>query len=225
MNCFTEHFQTLFQYFFGTFHIVLSIYFVHFIRMFLPYSLQSCILFTSDAANFIPDTIILNLQPWHLTFTGFLISQKFLSPTNLRKFYKFLSPAQIEKIFYTFLSPAQNSWEYPKFSPTKQIWQRFHKFFSSHKMTKILQVFVPQKFETFLQVFVPGTNRENFYKFLSHCQNGETKFFDLKKVLHGSSRVGRPHPLQSVYTDRHGGTSPPLQSVHLGLLLTLSVFN
>ena len=136
MNCFTAHFQTLFKYFFGTFHIVLSIYFVHFIRIFLPYSLQSCILLTSDAANFIPDKIILNLQPWHLTFIGFLISQKFhnfLSPTNLRKFYKFLSPHKI-------------AGNIPRFRPPNQ----YDKNFTSSS---------------------PGTNRENFYKFLSLCQN------------------------------------------------------
>ena len=96
MNCFTAHFQTLFQYFFGTFHIVLSIYFVHFIRIFLPYSLQSCILFTSDAANFIPDTIIL----------------------------KFLSPAQFEKILKSFCPSAKI--ERQNFSTSKKYLTDLH---------------------------------------------------------------------------------------------------
>ena len=93
MNCFNAHFQTLFQYFFGTFHIVLSIYFVHFIRIFLPYSLQSCILLTSDAANFIPDTIILNLQPWNLNFYWF---------SNFTKISLVFVPHKFEKILQFF---------------------------------------------------------------------------------------------------------------------------
>ena len=99
MNCSTAHFlvlsncssnftiaipKTLSQYLFGTFHIVLSIYFVHFIRIFLPYSLQNCILSTSEAANFIPDTIILNLEPWHLSFIGFIICPHSLMWDNIR---------------------------------------------------------------------------------------------------------------------------------------------
>ena len=51
-----------FEHLFCPFHTYISSHF-----------LQSCILFTLDAANFLSDTIILNLEPWHLNFIGFLI--------------------------------------------------------------------------------------------------------------------------------------------------------
>ena len=86
-------------------------------------------------------------------------------------------------------------------------------------LAKILRVFVPQKFEKTLQVFVPGTNRENFYKFLSLCQNWETKFFDLKNVPHGSSRGDVPTRYKActrIVTKRVHG-SPPVTNREFGL--------
>ena len=73
MNCFTAHFQTLFQYFFWKISYSFEHLFCPFHTYISFYFLQNCILFTLDAANFIPDTIILNLEAWHLNFIGFLI--------------------------------------------------------------------------------------------------------------------------------------------------------
>ena len=114
---------------------------------------------------------------------------------KLQNVHKFFNRSRKLWNFNKFLSPAQNSWKYRKFLPTKQIWPKFHKFFSPHKIEKNFKSFCPHKFEKILQIFVPGTNRENFYKFLSLWQNWETKFFDLKNVPHGSSRVGTSPPV------------------------------
>ena len=87
------------------------------------------------------------------------------------------------EILTGFYPPHKIAGNIVTFSPPNKFGKNFTSFFHRSKLTKILQV------------FVPGTNRENFYKFLSLWQNSETKFFDLKNVPHGSSRVGTSSPV------------------------------
>ena len=66
-NTFSEFFWSIsysFEHLFCPFHTYIS-------SLFSAYSLY--ILFTFDDANFKPDTVIPNLEPWHLSFIGFLI--------------------------------------------------------------------------------------------------------------------------------------------------------
>ena len=115
-----------------------------------------------------------------------------MDPKKLQNFDKFFNNSRKLWNFNKFIPPAQNSWQYRKFLPTEHFWQKFHKCFSPHK--------IDQNFTC----FVPGTNRENFYKFLSLRQNWETKFFDLAWFVTG----GRP-PVTKRYARFVTGRTPP----------------
>ena len=73
-------------------------------------------------------------------------------------------------------------------------------------MTKILQVFVPQKIEKILQDFVPGTNRENF------CPSGKIErqnFSTSKMYLTDRHGWGRPHRYKACTRIVTGGGGRP----------------
>ena len=101
------------------------------------------------------------------------------------------------------LTPTQNSWKYRKFLPTEQICQKFHKFFSPHKIDKNFTSFCPHK-------FVLGTNRENFYQVFVPPAKLRDKIFRPQKCTARFVTGGDvPTRDKTFCTICHGGTVPP----------------